>query len=62
MARGISGLRHLGWTPEDVQNEMLISVVKACRTWANDRSEEPDVKYLMRAVVFFRYRIWERIQ
>ena len=62
MARGIQGLRHLGWTDEDVQNEMLIAVVKACRTWANDRSEEPDPRYLMRAVVCCRYRVWERVQ
>ena len=61
MAKGVRGLHHVGWTEEDVQNEMLIAVVKACRSWAVARNTEPEPGYVMRAVVRRRYRIWERV-
>ena len=62
MALGIRGLAHLKWDAWDAENELLLSAVMACRTWAVQHATEPPAGYVMQAIVRKRYRIWEKVR
>lgn len=61
-AASILGLWRIGYRVEDAEQSLTLSVVEACRSWANQSESKPPPKFINCALRRRKFRLWERIK